>query len=1100
MDLTVFTVSGNVYQEFGITKYGKSKVVINIQEGNTTAVKLKKDTTDANGNYSIIIPNPGIWIITPELIETGTVSPREHSFSPASRTFNISQNLIDVDFEDLTTYDITGFVGGGCDKYLGQVDIRFFQDAADGTFDNTFSTDVSTGEFDFNLPARKYKVEIANNGAVVNLQLGYNRAAVEDQYKVFQMDADLTHADTSFNLYYRAVPTLELENLPSLPNCGQDTYLYPVLEQGMRYPNFNLKVWEGDPIVGCPLDTGYIDITDGIGGRGSGRLPISQGEVDFVLQGGTPNVDPATNYRLNTFISAKDFINSVGDDTTIVALVTGEKQKKSTFVTVSPEIPLYVLHDPPTDGGYSFLENGTVMQNTISNYVKTTDNVGAWAQVKLGFDVSLSYGVGAEVGYGVSAWIIGSGSYDASTVNGNTDEVTYQITTTERIQTSDVLIGDGADVFVGGAFNYIYGATDVIGFDNDVCKIDTSTSVYFEPDSLVTTFIKTTRGIENTIEELKFLQKSVSPDSSSYYDNQINVWEQSLANNRAMKQNLAMQTAPENLSIDGGVLYNRTYESSKDTSYAVEYGLEIDMALALEAGFEFAGLGASGGAYIGMRTETNSVFDTSVITSIETGYQLYDDDPDDKFTIDVHSDPQYNTPVFILKGALSSCPYEAPEFLGLDQFTFSFHSSTNPSPSDIDPAVGASYRLVLSNQGPETRTYRISIDDAYNPDGAQISIVGNAAGLDAVITLDSPDNTNPSNPTSTEIIVTVNKSPSVNVYSYRDLLIHVDPDCNPGVLPDLSRQTLSLSAAFRGDCSGIDITDPTDGRIVNIADNNMLSIRLQNYEKAKIDAVVLQYRKRGIGAWSSSADVMLTSSDLEIGPSGTSVIWNTTEVVQEGETEIRLLVTCTVPGTSITNINYSNIVDLYFDRLAPQIYGVPSPIDDIYDIAANDIIGVNYNEPIPICNNGITSASAILIDLVQGDTIQTTVTCDENTIKIVEQGVSLNNRNPSAYRVILSGVEDVSGNSADTYRWVFIVGAYDPEELACVADLEIVNNNENQDAINVSTYRALNITSNGQIPNFGTTSYTAQDDIVLNAGFTVSTGGVFNAAIGACDE
>jgi hypothetical protein len=86
------------------------------------------------------------------------------------------------------------------------------------------------------------------------------------------------------------------------------------------------------------------------------------------------------------------------------------------------------------------------------------------------------------------------------------------------------------------------------------------------------------------------------------------------------------------------------------------------------------------------------------------------------------------------------------------------------------------------------------------------------------------------------------------------------------------------------------------------------------------------------------------------------------------------------------------------------------------------------------------------------------------------------------------------------YSWVFIVGDFNPETAECLPDLQIANNNDNQDAINISVYRALSITSNGSIPGYGNTRYTAKEDVQFNGGFEVNTGGAFEASIENCND
>jgi hypothetical protein len=71
------------------------------------------------------------------------------------------------------------------------------------------------------------------------------------------------------------------------------------------------------------------------------------------LEGERPNIIAPYTHTLsaeghdlettNIDIAEQDFI------------VAGENPKGQSFFTVSPQVPLFVLHDPPTDGGYSFL-------------------------------------------------------------------------------------------------------------------------------------------------------------------------------------------------------------------------------------------------------------------------------------------------------------------------------------------------------------------------------------------------------------------------------------------------------------------------------------------------------------------------------------------------------------------------------------------------------------------------------------------------------------------------------------------------------------------------------------------------------------------------
>jgi hypothetical protein len=130
--------------------------------------------------------------------------------------------------------------------------------------------------------------------------------------------------------------------------------------------------------------------------------------------------------------------------------------------------------------------------------------------------------------------------------------------------------------------------------------------------------------------------------------------------------------------------------------------------------------------------------------------------------------------------------------------------------------------------------------------------------------------------------------------------------------------------------------------------------------------------------------------------------------------------------------------------------------------------------------------------------IAATATIYQNRIKIVEN-TALNSLPASAYRVTLSGVEDMVGNPADTYRWVFLVGDYSNINLSCISEL-FVNNNLNQNSINVKVYKARLINSDGVIDGYGTTSYVAEEAVNLEGGFEVTEGGAFEAQIENCDD
>ena len=247
VDLTAYTLSGNVYQTFfdgdSAEQFGKSKVVIYLMDGN--GVEMAEDTTDAHGNYSIIIPNAGLWTIRPELkepISPANPNPHQHTFSPASQEILVTDHIQNIDFEDQTTMSISGFVGAGCQNYLGTVGLRFAQNPDDGFFNKVLMTSLNSGNFNFTLPARDYRVTVDEN-SIMLINNAYELADIRTQFAQFGFNAKLTHADTSFFLYYRAPLSIELTGVPAGPGCGGLNY--SLAEQAINYPDFKITVFDG---------------------------------------------------------------------------------------------------------------------------------------------------------------------------------------------------------------------------------------------------------------------------------------------------------------------------------------------------------------------------------------------------------------------------------------------------------------------------------------------------------------------------------------------------------------------------------------------------------------------------------------------------------------------------------------------------------------------------------------------------------------------------------------------------------------------------------------------------------------------------------------
>ncbi len=1099
VDLTVYTLKGNVNQSFSGKKYGKMGVTMTLTDAQGIP-KSDPVLTDENGNYEFIIPNPGRYIVKPSFTGTNSMEDQmAHEFIPAMLDTIILDNIDSVEFVDNANTRISGSILAGCDQYLGRLDIRIEDLEKDSGAVMSFSEDIRTdasGEFSLIIPAREYKIQILQ-ATLTDVPNKFSADDIKSQFaKLPSYHLDLNFDDGAIHERYKAPPVVEFEGIPNSLSCDD----IPIIAQFERYPDFKVKVWEGPASNSCPLDTGYISVN--IGGTGyPNPFPISQGYAQgFELQGGKPNIVAPYTHTLS--VTAHSFDTDNTDIKVQEFIVTGENPKGQTFVTTSPQVPLYILHDPPTDGGYSFLEKDNTRSVGLKTFAKRSDQVGAWGEIKLGVSGEVAFGVAVESGYNLAFWGTLDGDISGTTTTTTSSETVFGINTNERYETSNTINGEAGDIFISGAINYSYSKTDKIEYDSMGCEVILSESATFNPDSISTIFSYTTTGVENQIailQDLKNIDQALPNPTHPplFYDSQISSWQQMLELNRKNKEETIAKGGGQNISINGGVTQSYSKTITTDTIASFETLIEMDQEIGIGAGFEIAGSGLQGRAYFRMRQEftpkDNPATDSIETNSITTGYVLSDGEDNDRFSIDIYEDQQYGTPLFDLKSSTTSCPYELWDANNpgerTNEFTISPKAGFPTQATNVNPNIGQEFRLIIKNNSLENNTNFIVYQDAvFNSFGALILIQGQSG---QVTLLDIGPGE------EAEVSITVRQDPAIKVSNHQ-VRIRVEPECsfNGNFNPDRDySQTIDFNVTFQSDCSNIEMVEPQPGRIVNLADNGTLPISMRNYDKSKMSRVFLEYRPTGAASskWVRSTSFDFEPIALSDLPSGDTKNWQLTDIPDDGAYDIRLTTICD-GGTT----NGSAIVPIIIDRQKPVVFGIPSPIDDIYDQSDNDEISVSYNEP--ICNNGITQATATIVDLVSGDEISGIVSCNGNTIKIVESGTSLNNRPPSAYRVILSGVTDLNGNTADTYRWVFLVGGYTPEELGCIDNLEIVNNNENQDAINVSTYRALSIVSNGQIPNFGTTSYMAETEVTLDGGFEVLAGGEFIADIATCEE
>lgn len=1045
IDETTFIVSGNIYQDFSGTLCGMDTVIVNLI-GTATS-----DTTDSDGFYSLPVPGAGTYTIQPVF--------KNHTFSPPMfQDIIIDSHMENMDFENTETQTLSGFIGGSCSAYLGQSQLTFTSEDLCIVYHTDQNDFDGNGNFNVSMPARPYRVQVTD----FPNPNPYTELEVEAFFQN-TIPIDLTEKDTMQDFIYRPKPTIEVTGFPA------DVCNRTVLEQLVGF-DLTINVWEGP--TSCPVDTGYLLISDEISDSNNFvlNIPISNGEATYSVLPGFPNL--TAPYLKNLTIVARDtFDQSV--TYTKDALVTGVRPRNSTFTTVTPEIPMLIVHDPPGDNSYAYVERGQTTAVKTGFMHKEGGSVNVWKKVKLGaeFLTGIGFAVRTKT-YGK----IGT-SYEAGISHTTNNETVTTLTTTERFSTAgnQSVIGAKGDVFIGGAMNLIYANTDVIEFDPNTCTVTTDVDLMFAPSGFATTYIYTDQHIRNTIikDLIDLANNSQEPDKSFYLD-QVSVWEQALLRNEELKEDA---TFVENISISSLAEHSGSVTSSTTNSHSWQYNIEINAEAAAEANAEAGGNGIEGGVKVKFMSDFGPLGSTDTTNTFTTGYFIKDDDAGDTYTIDIKTDKFYKTPVFDVRAAKTSCPYE-PGTLQRDVPMLSVEQAIV---TNVDPSTSAIFELKLRNESEnsETRDYVLKFNQQSNPDGATIKVSGSEYdGTTQEYTIGYLQ----------EETVTVEVEKGPIAYSYENLEFVLLQGCGDLFVDDFSvADTVVLSAYFDSPCSDISLFEPISGWVMN-ASSQVMDVHIKDYLKSLMnsqDQIKIQYAQTGSTDWLNAA--VLTKADLNFNIPGGSNLGDITTInlanVEDGSYNIRLALVCGA-GTV-----YSSRASGLIDRTPPELFGIPTPLDDIY-IEGQTEIRATFDQAI--------SCSQVQIDLLNVTTDMTftaTKSCimGGNDMIIVPEA----NLPNGIYQITVKNLEDIHGNTSDDVSWNFNVGEIIDEDCG---PLVIDNNDLQLQRIKSDVYRGTTILSFGDVSNLSEVEMIGEISVSLDPGFEVEQNSTYLADIGDCDD
>ena len=987
-DTSGFSITGKVVQIcstcVGGPKQSPLDSVTIKKNGSFSMVTTKLSyPTEGRGQYAVKVENQGSYTIS--------VSYKNHQFQVASRTVPLVDNVDGIDFVDTTTRVINGRLTDGCNQIIGSGVLKFVDVLTDkngNAIDPEFIAMVpfdANGYYSVRLPARKYKVSIESftpsgpNNASHPVYLSDLEPFFNTNLPADSTLADITTTNKVLNLRFRRKPQLEISGLDSLV-CGGVKRNFAIMEQAVKNP-IQVRVYQGSPDLSCLMKENQ-DITiftnipsEELSQNDTTILNIRKGFVNDTILGGAPNT--VLDYTKFLTINYNDPFGRGQASLTRFVLVKGVKSFGAYNPIVTPQLPFMVVHDPAGSRSRSWWKTINSSERSLRFFGEKSNSKGAWAQVKVGSEVSIGTGLAVTVSTTTKAWgTIGAGA-TVSGRNVNANEAIVSTSISQEVSTKDTpdFVGEDADVFIGASYNLLYGRAWEI--DTNQCAGTATKRLMVAPVGFASEYSVTAGAIKTilipNLKEVAGNPGTTSADSAKAAD-QIKVWEQVLANNKKNKDNAIFET---NRTFSG-VDVERSVTSTVSKSNTVEFALGLDVDLAAELGFEVGGSGASGGVKVNFKTETGGSVSNSITQTTEFGYKYADDQTGDLVLMDIKKDPEFGSPVFVTVGGQTSCPAE-PNTTQRDNMDIVV---TQPVQTNIPADGQAVFVLQLVNNSTEQRKYKLT----YNSISlAQVAIVSPPTNNEYLM-----------NPMSTQnISVTVKRGLSDTSFSYTGLEFELKDNCG---LSTATSKKARISAFFQSPCSNLSMVTPSANWTLKKSSNNTMEVLFKDYTQANLQRVALEYSPAGANNWTEG--FTRNAGQLNNSVNGTTESWNTANLA-DGTYDIRMKLVC--PGT--TGTIFTLPVTGVIDRTAPSLFGNPEPADDNY--TAGDAISFAFDEKISTTN--LNTGKVEMRRLSNNALIPVTVTGYDNRLMIVPQSNLLAFAG-DRIRVVVQGMQDLYGN------------------------------------------------------------------------------------------
>ncbi|QZT38774.1 T9SS type A sorting domain-containing protein [Halosquirtibacter xylanolyticus] len=691
----------------------------------------------------------------------------------------------------------------------------------------------------------------------------------------------------------------------------------------------------------CGVDEAKITINDNISDRNKSVKTILDGTYEYKVRAGNANIRGPWNkphgYQKNLMVTAviKDYKEAISTDKW--SMILGDKVLEPTFITNQLALPEFILHDPPGDESYAFIQKG--MSITTGTVFKGANLHGVDSHNLFQFAIPtpvMNIGIGVQV--------------DVNNKQGfiKENEDIYTTTFNESISTTNDLTGTGedADVIIGSALNFVYSKSIKLSYDGQ--KEPTKDNSFTVAPGFKTRYVLSVYHVKTKImPALDAMLENITKLKQKVITKQVlTKKEQNLVNNEgiftASKKNWAkvlsdnkrriftggdalgeQESSISNLTFSGGNNYDYTKDKSTTTTRNSNYHWEVTT----KAGALFTGVNPLmdlakievHAAYVNdQSTDTNTL--NTKVENLTTGFHLGDSSAGDYFTLNVTEDPQYKTYVFQTVSGTSSCPNE-PNTQARDRVKMTMVSK--PILNNLPKGKSAIFRVRLENdsQSEEGRIYSINTLTGQES-GATVKIGGKKIfGLGNRYSVYLPSNE------TTDLTVEIIPGPETrslnvdlvatpdcmsNVYITEDIRASIDAELDK-VPSDVSKVGLNIS--WESDCDPIQIASPADNWVVNTTIDNSLPITLKGFDpnSKEVSYIEVQYRKVGDQQWHE----LKKYNKADIGDFPTKHISVNVSNMTAGKYYLRASSYC----NNLNVRNYSNVVRGTIDHNAFVVTG-----------------------------------------------------------------------------------------------------------------------------------------------------------------------------------